>query len=261
MQSRIKSATHRSLFKKPRLTASIKHSLRDNIRCPFLNEFCCEDVMKQTPSSKRLLENLKSAAQGYEHVMGKKYLFVYENNYIEVVFTKKYFKHLTGIKSSLRAKDFFDASIKKKIKLNQISFDKEHPYSLCVKKLNYLASIKELLCSDLLMLHKIKTKTYFIPKGVTDLNFVLGLDVQDNINGEKLSENLVPYTLRVGDEKSFDSSLFKYQVDFVFSKKQEEKTYSELCFGDKEELIKLPSEILALIDDVFTEKLKKENNL
>lgn len=204
--------------------------------------------MKQTPSLKKLIIQLKKAAQIYKQLMDKHYLIIYEGNYIEITFNKRNFKHLTGIGSNLNAKSFFDNSLSGKIRCNQIFFDMNHPYALCKKKLEGLINLEKSLCSDLLILHKIKSKTYIIPEGLTNLDFVLGLDVNNNKNGKILNEMLIPYTLRVEDDTAFDNSSSQHQVDFIISKLAQEKMYSTLYFGNASNLMSLPEEIKSTID-------------
>lgn len=58
---------------------------------------------------------LKECAKTYkEKLLGKRFLVVFDNlNYIEVIFTKKQFKHLTGISSDLSAVAFYDFCVGK----------------------------------------------------------------------------------------------------------------------------------------------------
>lgn len=204
--------------------------------------------MNQSPSSKKIIVKLKKAAQCYSALMQNQYIIVYEGNYIEVVFNKKYFKHLTGISSSLNAKTFFNNSKSGKINSNQIFFDNKHPYQLCRKKLDNIINLEKSLHTDLLLLYNINTVSYIIPKGLTDLNFVLGLDVNNNLNGDIVNDKLVPYTIRVEGESAFNGSFAQYQIDYIFSKKKNSQKYSTLCFGDIRHVDSIPEEIRKLID-------------
>lgn len=204
--------------------------------------------MSNTPANIRILKKLKEAAKSYKDLMNIQYLIIYENKYIEVIFSKKYFKHLTGIKSSLHSRSFFDDAYRGKIRSYHIGFDAKHPYQLCNKKLNSIINLKDRFHSDLLMLHSVSTPTYIIPKGVTDFDFVLGLDVNNDIKDKKIDNNLVPYTLRVDDEESFSKSKEQFQVDFILSKLKTDSKYSNLCFGQIEYINYLPDNIKALID-------------
>lgn len=204
--------------------------------------------MSNTPADIRILNELKKAAKAYRDLMDIQYLIIYENKYIEVIFPKKYFKHLTGINSSLDARSFFDDAYRKRIRSRNISFDAKHPYQLCSKKLNNIINLNDKFHSDLLILHGVNTTNYIIPKGVTDLDFVLGLDVNNDINNKKVNDNLVPYTLRVDDEESFFKSKEQFQVDFIISKLKTDSKYSNMCFGCIEHIHNLPINIKALID-------------
>ena len=55
-----------------------------------------------------ITEEAHQASLIYNNPIGKTYLYVYNNNqYIEIIFEKDEFKHLTGISTKLNPKDFY----------------------------------------------------------------------------------------------------------------------------------------------------------
>ena len=53
-----------------------------------------------------ILKKIHSAALNYKtYLAGRTFLFVYEGNFIEVVFKNSSFLHLTGVVTKLQAKD------------------------------------------------------------------------------------------------------------------------------------------------------------
>ena len=61
-----------------------------------------------------ITEEAHQASLIYNNPIGKTYLYVYNNNqYIEIIFEKDEFKHLTGISTKLNPKDFYKNILKK----------------------------------------------------------------------------------------------------------------------------------------------------
>ena len=97
---------------------------------------------------------LKECAKTYkEKLLGKRFLVVFDNlNYIEVIFTKKQFKHLTGISSDLSAVAFYDFCIGKKWQNNRTVYISpkdiyttiEHPRVFAIKKMEVFSLIRDL---------------------------------------------------------------------------------------------------------------------
>lgn len=76
------------------------------------------------------------AAKLYKaNLVGKKYLYLFDNRYIEVIYKKDSFKHLTGVESSLSANAFYKLAVQSKLTDKQIYFSSSHPYELCQRKL------------------------------------------------------------------------------------------------------------------------------
>jgi len=59
---------------------------------------------------------IKSAAALFkQHLVGRKFMYVFDNRYIEVIFKKENFRHLTGIDTNLSANQFYQYAVKGKL--------------------------------------------------------------------------------------------------------------------------------------------------
>lgn len=182
---------------------------------------------------KRILkEDIIKASKLYkEYFVGKTFMYVFEERYIQVTYRTKDFKHLTGIESELAAKDFYKNSINNNLKDNQIKNSKRYPYNLARKKVTALLNFQKLIRDDLLVLEEVITKTTSYKFGVTELKFTLCLINPVDRNKNIINEDyFVPQSLRVEDSVSRSKNL--YEVDFIFVKKNDERLYKTMIYGD-----------------------------
>lgn len=163
-------------------------------------------------SKNQLVNRIRRAAKKYkDYLVGKTFLFVYENGYIEVMFTTKAFFHLTGVNSKLSAVDFYKHAV---------------------------------------MENGVVTATANYELAVTDLKITLCLGKDTDINGNIINGRWVPYSFRV---EEIDNNKLNdlYEVKYVFCKdtnSPQSVKYSEMTFGKKEDLNKLPDDIKNIID-------------
>ena len=191
---------------------------------------------------------IKYAAVLYkQHLVGRKFMYIFDNRYIEVIFKKENFRHLTGIDTNLSANQFYQYAVKGKLETSQIWFNSAHPYDLCVRKVQHIGDIATMAGSESFMLEEIKTDTMTYKFGTTDLEFTLCLNREKDQNGTEKSECYVVQSLR--DEDCFSKSTEAYEVTHIFSKKNNEKLYDNLLFMDRSASIdSLPSGMTGMID-------------
>ena len=80
-----------------------------------------------------LKAKIEAAANLYKSkLVGKRFLYVFEGKYIEVIFKKENFRHLTEVDIYLSADRFFKYALQGKLSLSQFWFNEVHPYDLCV---------------------------------------------------------------------------------------------------------------------------------
>lgn len=204
----------------------------------------------KSKNTQKLIESVKLAAKTYASAMvGKTFLYVFEGKCIEVVFRTKDFLHLTGIQTTLSPKEFYKEAVRGSLMSNQIKkFTSQHPYNLCEKKLTQLGNISKITNSPIFILEDIKTQTFTYKFGLTELNFTVCLSHDTDYNGKIQSSCFIPRSLRVEDSFGRESDAF--EVNFIFSKNNDEKRYSTIAYQDgKASIDTLPEEIKVLLTE------------
>lgn len=197
----------------------------------------------------QILSAIQKAANLYKNnLVGKTFLYVFDNRYIEVLYKKINFKHLTGVDSYLSAKDFYQLSVKGKLQTTQINFTARHPFILCKRKVQHLCQIATLAKNESFMLEEIITNTKTYKFGTTDLNFTLCLNKEFDIHGNEKGNCYIVESLR--DEDCFSKSKTAYDITHIFVKSNDEKLYTKILFMDKKQSEKeLSDNIKILLDD------------
>lgn len=182
-------------------------------------------------AKRNIVNKINSSSIIYKNnLVGKTFLLLFNGKHIEVSFKDENFLHLCGVETNLYAKDFYKKAIKNTLGYKDIYFTNAHPYRLADKKTNFLSQAFLLLKNESLVVTDINTQSKNYKIGTTDCNILLCFDkVKQNQN------IFVPYSLRV---ENIAISKFKdiYEVDYVLSKKNSEKQYDFLEYGDKSEL-------------------------
>lgn len=197
----------------------------------------------------QMIRNIHKACLCYkEYLLGNTYMFVYDNTYIEVLFKRSSFMHLTGVASRLSADDFYKhASTKSGLRPSEIFFTKEHPYDFAVKKTNCLSDLYKITIEDALISTDLKTMSLNYAIGITNLQFVICLGKDLNKNGGLASSCLVPYSFRV---ENIDNNKYSdlCEVTHVFKRDSNKKVYQTLTFGCSESIKYLPASIQEKLD-------------
>ena len=193
-----------------------------------------------------LRKQIISAANIYKnHLAGRVFLYVYGDEYFEVAYLTESFKHLTGVESSLRGKSFYDNAKNATLAASQIGFSARHPLKTAKKKVQYLHRLPELTNGLVCVVKDMNTVTITYKLGITNLSFTVGLTEHIAADGTKLDNRFVPRTLRIND-KALDNSQHAEFVDFIFSKKVTEQTYTERCYADPK--LHIPENVRPLLD-------------
>lgn len=197
---------------------------------------------------------IDSAGVYSQNLAGKAFLYVYGEEFFEVSFPVDHFLHLTGVETTLSAKDFYKNAKKGKLTNSQFYFDARHPYANAKKKLPCLKRLPELTNDMVCILKDMQTVTIIYKLSVTNLKFTLGLTENVDNQGKKINDFFLPMSLRVEDtsvEKSNDGEI----VDFIFSKDASKTKYDSILVEDKHKII--PDCVKHLISDSF---YKNEGN-
>lgn len=245
-----------------RLTTSRKLSHPKSQRSDVLTPlFLCKNAeeggtMATWEQKKNIIRTqILNAASIYKNKLaGKVFLYVCGNDYFEVAFLTDRFLHLTGVKSNLRAQDFYEKANDSTLALNQFSFDNAHSYRNAKKKAIYLAQLPALTDSLVCVLRDMNTASITYKLGMTNINFTIGLTEHTDASGTRLSDWYLPRTLRVNDnaiENSADADF----ADFIFSKSASEDKYDTVMYADKEKQI--PEIVTELLSEELKETLRE----
>jgi hypothetical protein len=195
----------------------------------------------KTDKKNAIRQGIIDSANVYSQILaGKTFLYVYGEEYFEVSFPIDHFLHLTGVGTSLSAKDFYKNAKKGKLTTNQFYFDERHPFANAKKKLPCLKRLPELTNEMVCILKDMQTVTIMYKLSVTNFEFTLGLTENHDI--------LLPMSLRVEDssvEKSNEGEI----IDFIFSKDASVLKYDNLLVKDEHKII--PKCINHLIEESF----------
>lgn len=189
---------------------------------------------------------IDSAGIYSQNLAGKAFLYVYGEEFFEVSFPVDHFLHLTGVETTLSAKDFYKNAKKGKLTNSQFYFDARHPYANAKKKLPCLKRLPELTNDMVCILKDMQTVTIIYKLSVTNLEFTLGLNENVDNQGKKINDFFLPMSLRVEDtsvEKSNDGEI----VDFIFSKDASKTKYDSILVKDKHKII--PDSVKHLVSD------------
>ena len=207
----------------------------------------------KTDKKNEIRKNIIDSAGIYSQCLaGKAFLYVYGDEFFEVLFPTNRFSHLTGVETYLSAKEFYKNAKKGTLTNKQFYFDARHPYANAKKKLPCLKRLPELTNEMICILKDMQTDSVVYKLSVSNLEFTLGLTENIDDKGNKVNEFFLPMSLRVEDssvEKSKEGEI----VDFIFAKDASKAKYETLLVADRKKSI--PDSIKHLISE---EVIKKE---
>lgn len=203
---------------------------------------------RRTQNKIDIVNKIITGARLYKQTLvGRTFMYVFDNRYIETVYRTRDFAHLTGVETKLSAREFFKESIRSTLHKDQIRFSQRHPYNLCVKKVNSLINIDKISNSDLFILEDISTKSMIYKFGLTELDFSICLDYDTDDYGEVKSSYFIARSLRIDD--CFNRSQKVFDVNFILSKRNDVALYTDIQYSDGTiELSSLPEDIRHKID-------------
>lgn len=126
----------------------------------FLGVFSWQEHRRWQADREQVVAAIQAAAQAYkDRLVGRTFLYVFDQRFIEVLYKAQNFKHLTGVDSRLSARDFYKAALRHQLQGTQIFFNARHPYQLCVRKLQHLQDVAALAYGESFLLEEIVTDT------------------------------------------------------------------------------------------------------
>ena len=190
-------------------------------------------IVAKAEKKEELRRQIISAAKIYSAALaGKNFLYVYGNEFFEVLFLTDRFLHLTGVESKLKAKDFYNKAKDGTLDAKQFYFTPAHPMGIAKNKLPCLNRLPELTNTMVCIVKNMATYSLTYTLGMTNLEFTLGLTEHVDDAGNKLDEMYLPRTLRVKD-RAIDVSQDGEIVDFIFMKDASLSKYNQVLFADK----------------------------
>ena len=210
--------------------------------------------MSKVQDRKNIVKKIENAAALYrEKLVGKRFIYVFDNRYIEVIYKAENFRHLTGVETFLTARRFYSYAARRILATSQVSFSSSHPYDLCLRKLQHINEVAEMAGSESFILEEIKTNTKSYKFGTTDLNFTLCMNRELDSQGNEKGDCFIVQSLRDGD--CFKKSKDVYVVTHILSRSNDKKKYTDLLYMDQSATIQdLPADILELIDEGLISK-------
>lgn len=210
--------------------------------------------MSKVQDRKNIVKKIENAAALYrEKLVGKRFIYVFDNRYIEVIYKAENFRHLTGVETFLTARRFYSYASRRILATSQVSFSSSHPYDLCLRKLQHINEVAEMAGSESFILEEIKTNTKSYKFGTTDLNFTLCMNRELDSQGNEKGDCFIVQSLRDGD--CFKKSKDVYVVTHILSRSNDKKKYTDLLYMDQSATIQdLPANILELIDEGLISK-------
>ncbi len=198
-----------------------------------------------------IVKRIINAAKYYkQNLVGKSFAFLFEGRSVEVVFKTENFLHLCGVDTTLYPKDFYRKAVRGTLKPFEIGFSNVHPYRFADIKTKNLIDALSLYKRDSLIVKNMSTKSRQYAIGATDLETVICFDEQTDDLGNRISEILVPYSLRI-EEIANTRFTDIFEVDYVLSKKYNEHDYNTVEFGDDRFLL----DYLEVCDLIMDSKL------
>lgn len=187
--------------------------------------------MSKKQDLKPIIKIIHQAAQAYkDNLVGKDFLYVFDDRCIEARFRVDNFMHFTGVESNLPARRFYQNALNNKLSPSQIFFSKKHPFNLAQKKWNYICNIPTVLTDECFMLEKITTQTASYEFGATNVDCTICLN-KELVNGVAKGKHYIAMTLR--DEDCFNRSQNQYIVTHIFSKPNNRSKYDTLQYLDR----------------------------
>jgi hypothetical protein len=191
--------------------------------------------------------NIIDSAQVYkEKLVGKHFIYIFGDECFEMYFKVSSFKHLTGVNSTLSAKQFYSLASKGHLQKSQLSFNSRYPLTISIKKTEGLKVIDLFISEELFVIKNLVTPSATYPYALTNLDKSILVVLETKQTSQETY--YVPKSFRVKDKNIFDKTheVSIEAVDFILSKKDVKKKYDTLHMQDKGKCLSDLSETLKI---------------
>lgn len=209
--------------------------------------------MSKNINYQHIIKIIHQAAEAYrDNLVGKDFLYVFDNRFIEVKYRVDNFMHFTGVGSNLPARRFYHNALSNQLPISQIFFNKNHPYALAQKKMNHICNIPTVVSKECFMLERVTTQTASYEFGATNLDCTMCLN-KELVNGVAKGRHYIAMSLR--DDDCFNKSQNQFIVTHIFSKLDSQKKYDTLQYIDRTSSAdNLPDSVKQMLsDELLTE--------
>lgn len=183
-------------------------------------------------------------AQVYRKLVGKYYLYIFENNYFEMYFGTANYMHLTGVGSKVSPKQFYELAKDCKLQENQIFFSNRFPLKTALQKNISLSSLPNFISEGYFVVKDLVTDTAKYPYAITNIeqSVLIGLKTEED------DEIYIPKSFRVKGkafDKADDDKLF--EINYILSKMDKESLYDTILYHDDTKFETLDKNIVSMI--------------
>lgn len=197
--------------------------------------------------------NIIKGVQVYaNHLAGRYYLYVFENNCFEMYYGTDNFMHLTGAGTRLSPNQFYELAKSGNLRSNQLFFNYRFPLSTAVKKSASLVDLGKFVTEGFFVIKDLVTDTCTYPYAITNTSqsVLIGLK-----NEEGAGEIYVPKSLRIKGNifnKTTDDNLF--EIQYILGKTDIKANYDTILYQEHDGFDKLKKDIKNKIDDKLWDK-------
>lgn len=211
----------------------------------WLPFFVFRGNMSYETKAELVRNNIINAAKTYKEILvGRYYLYVFENQCFEMYYGTDNFLHLTGAGTNLSANQFYELAVSGKLQTKQLFFNQRFPLHTALKKTEYLSELEKFIKEGYFVVKDLKTATVLYPYTITNIDQSVLLGLKEETN----KEIHIPKSFRVKGnifEKAENKNL--YEINFICSKTDYQGLYDTVLYKEKD-WETLPREILDKID-------------
>lgn len=200
-------------------------------------------------------KNVLIAVQKYkDELVGRRFLYIFDDSFIEVIFKVESFMHLTGVSSKkLNPVKFYERAKDKKLKRNHMYFSTRYPLKTALKKSKELADIDIFSNSKIFVIMDMETNTYRYAFTFSDKKMTLGLTKdtkKDSDENEVELDYYVPKTFRVKEDATEGHNEDKVkEIIMILSKVDAEAKYTKVHYSNNAEFESFSTDIKEKIDE------------
>lgn len=201
---------------------------------------------------KLVRNNIISNVQTYKEILvGKYYLYIFENNCFEMYFGTDNYMHLTGVGSTVSPNQFYELAKNNQLQDSQIFFSNRFPLKTAIQKTANLSCLPNFVSEGYFVIKDLVTDTATYPYAITniDQSVLIGLKTEEE------GEIYIPKSFRVKGkifDKADDDKLF--EINCILSKTDKEGLYDNVLYRDDTHFELLDKKITSKIDRKIIEE-------